>query len=184
MATVPIAAISRLTSTAGRHRTVPSLMTYAPAGRATTPKPPPSPSWPRSSCPPPPPRTTHHNGRGDNGDAVLLVGFGEHPPDGDRIADAGHQLSNLHGTSRISSGPQLCPSLTLTHVRPVWERTSASGCERSRQDRRLLGATDAPALDEGGVQSPAAGAWSRRPAGLQSITAWTVSGLWLGAGRR
>jgi hypothetical protein len=31
-------ATSRLTSTAGRHRTLPSLMTYAPAGRAATPK--------------------------------------------------------------------------------------------------------------------------------------------------
>jgi chromate transporter len=40
---------------AGRHRTLPSLITYAAAGRALTPKPPPSPSWPRSSWPPPPP---------------------------------------------------------------------------------------------------------------------------------
>ena len=44
MATAPMVAMSRLASTAGRHRTVPSLMTYAPAGRAPTPKPPPSPS--------------------------------------------------------------------------------------------------------------------------------------------
>jgi len=34
MATVPMVAKSRLTSTAGRHRTVPSSMTYAPAGRS------------------------------------------------------------------------------------------------------------------------------------------------------
>jgi hypothetical protein len=31
-----------------------------------------------------------HDGRGDDGDAVLLVGLGEHPADGDRIANRGH----------------------------------------------------------------------------------------------
>jgi hypothetical protein len=34
-------------------------------------------------------RAARHGGRGDDGDAILLVGLGEHPADGDRIADRG-----------------------------------------------------------------------------------------------
>jgi hypothetical protein len=42
------------------------------------------------------------------------------------------------------------------NVRPVWEAQVSAGWEQSRQDRRSLGSTHAPALDESEVQSPAA----------------------------
>ena len=52
----------------------------------------------------------------------------------------------------------MCPSITFTHVRPVWEAQVSSWLRAvpSRIDA-CSGSTHAPALDEGEVESPAAG---------------------------
>jgi hypothetical protein len=76
----------RFRSRAGRHLTVPSLMTYAPTGRAVRPKPPALtlltalvPSDPAAD-------TSPECRRGDDGHAIALVGLGEDSRDGQPVA--------------------------------------------------------------------------------------------------
>ena len=89
MATAPMLAKTRLTSIAGRHHTLPSLDDIGAGWPSAHPKAAALAFLVALVVAPATTRAARHGGGGDDGDAVLLVGLGEHPTHGDRIADRG-----------------------------------------------------------------------------------------------
>jgi hypothetical protein len=98
-------------SNSGRHVTSPFLMTYAPIGHDTNPKPPPDPS-PGLRRPASPASAAEDVGHRDDHGSVALERGTEGPAPLHRVADLLHQLTRT--THRADGTANSAPPLTVT----------------------------------------------------------------------